>query len=141
MHLGRRLQPLSLAAHRDRRRSPRIDVRDQVRGTLTATGTAVCVLDLSYGGCLVSTAAPFEVGSLQQLTLETENGTVSITLTVRVVHSRRADGQQPVAYLAGCRFLAPRTATAAAEFDRLMDALTDVLSFDIESLDDDRPAS
>jgi hypothetical protein len=128
MHLTRFL-PIVATAHRDRRNSPRLDVRDRVLGTVVATGEAVRVVDLSFGGCLIAGSMPFVVGSVHQLQLQTANGEAAAQVAVRVVHSRRADSQSPETHLTGFRFVTPRTAAAAADFDLLMDAVTEVLSF------------
>lgn len=134
MHLSRLIPGGMAARHVDRRRWPRIDVRDRIRSTLAESDEPVRLLDLSFDGCLIATARRLPIGSLHQVTLATVDRAVSVTVTVRVVHSRQARGS---VFAAGCQFIAPRTSETAADFDRLMDAATDVLSYDIACLKDE----
>ena len=107
----------------DRRRTPRIVVADQLRA-ITSTGVPLHILNLSYGGCLVASASPFFVGSMQQFTIETLDQSVRVIVTARVVHTRLESPATPeTAYVTGFRLLGPRTTDAAALFDSLMDVV------------------
>ena len=115
---------LARGHEKDRRRTPRIGVGNQLRA-VTATGIHLNVLNLSYGGCLVASASPFFVGSLQQFSLETLDRSVKVVVTARVVHTRLETPATPEwAYVTGFLLLGPWTAEATALFDSLMDAVT-----------------
>jgi hypothetical protein len=102
-------------------------VTGRLQASHAASGTEVDVLDLSYGGCLIASAISFPVGSLQQLGLGTRDGSMALILTTRVVHTRvEPHAALERRHLTGLRFVAPWTTQAAAEFDRLMDAVTGV---------------
>ena len=119
------------ARGRDRRSSPRIDVTDQLRAAVARSGAPIRILDISFGGCLVESEAPFPIGTLQQFDFETLDRSLRLTVTARVVHSRSDSSAAPHAtFVTGLQFVAPRTPESAAEFDRLMDALTAVLTFE-----------
>jgi hypothetical protein len=100
-----------------------------VRGTLVSSDRPVRVRDISFGGCQVESEALLAVGSLQQVHLETMDGSIRVTITGRIVHSRREPSRGAV-FVAGVRFLGPRTGDDIAQFNRLMDAATAVLSFE-----------
>ena len=108
----------------DRRRFPRIDAADRLLAA-TTTGMRLHVLNLSYEGCLVAGAAPLAVGSMQQFQLDTVDGSVSVIVTGRVIHTRLDSPSTPdTAYLTGLRLVGPRSLEAGAAFDSLMDLLT-----------------
>ena len=113
----------------DRRRSPRIDVHDQIRGVEAVSRARIRLLDISFGGCLLESESPFEIGSLQQFELHTPDGSVSLTLTVRTVHSRRDSIEAPRSrYVSGFTFVAPRGREAQERLHQLLDAVTSALS-------------
>jgi c-di-GMP-binding flagellar brake protein YcgR len=122
-------RPNLLSPYRDRRSAPRIDVTDRLRATVASSEMPIRVRNISFGGCLLESEEPLPVGALQQFRFETLDGTVSVTVTARVIHSRCRTIRPRQVFVTGVRFVAPRMADVSAEFDRLMDAVTSVLSF------------
>lgn len=112
---------------KDRRRSPRLAVSDQIHARLGGSDVPVRVLDISFGGCLLETDAPLRVGSLKELHFFTPQGASVCIVTARVAHSR---GEAGSCYSTGFSFVGPRGPSGAAEFDRLIDAVMGVLSTD-----------
>ena len=115
----------------ERRGARRVDVGDRLQATLVDSDIPVRVVDISFGGFLIETAAPFPVGSLHRFRLETADRSVALTLTARTVHSRRDSASaQHSWYLSGFRFLPPQAPDAAEDFVDLLDLVMSELAWD-----------
>ena len=105
---------------RERRRSPRVELRGLVSGRLLQPGTAVVVVDMSLGGLATETPFPFERGTVHELQLTLGDG-AAVDLRARVMHCRNiaAEGEEP-RYFTGFQFVDEEGEDAAGGvFDNL----------------------
>jgi hypothetical protein len=93
------------ASGSERRHDVRLDVLGELHGEFESIGIPLVVRDLSLGGCAIETHAPLEPGSTQFIRIDVYDS-VSVTLQVRVVHSRRVSGSlRPPRYVSGLQFI------------------------------------
>lgn len=115
----------------ERRRARRVPVADRLQATLVDSGIPVRLVDISFGGFMVESAAPFPVSSLHRFRIETADRSVALTITARTVHSRRDSASARHSwYLSGFRFLPPPAPDAAADFVGLLDLVMSELAYE-----------
>jgi hypothetical protein len=107
----------------ERRRFPRVNVRDHLVGESGAAATAVRVVDLSGDGFLVESPMPFDFDSEHQFRLHMANGP-DITVAAKALHSRLASEESgPSIYLTGFVVTGPDQWRGRLPFDGLIDAM------------------
>jgi hypothetical protein len=85
------------------------------------------ILDISAGGCLLESEAPFPAQSPQLCEFRTLDGSVRLMITVRVTYSRSVGAPAGrIMFLTGLEFVATHSGANPAEFDRLLDAVSAV---------------
>jgi hypothetical protein len=113
------------------RHAPAIDAGDWLHATLVNTAAPVRVLEVSFGGFVLETAAPFPVGSRHLFRFETADDSINLTVAARAVYSRRDSASARHSwYVSGFRFLPPSDGDAAEHFDRLLDLVASALTID-----------
>jgi hypothetical protein len=109
---------------RDRRRSPRLEASAEILGRLVPAGSVVRVVDISFGGFLLETDTPFEVGTLHQVRLYTLDGSADLVVSAVAVHSRRDSAAAPRSrFISGFSLAGPHQWDAHVQYDRLLDVL------------------
>jgi len=89
----------------ERRQDARLDVLGELHGEFESIGVPLVVRDLSLGGCAIETHSALEAGSTQFIRIDVYDS-ISVTLQVRVVHSRRVPGSlRPPRYVSGLQFI------------------------------------
>jgi hypothetical protein len=113
------------------RDAPAMDAGGWLHATLVDTAAPVRVLEVSFGGFVLETAAPFPVGSRHLFRFETADDSIDLTVAARVVYSRRDSASARHSwYVSGFRFLPPSDGDAAEHFDRLLDLVASALTID-----------
>jgi hypothetical protein len=89
----------------ERRQEERLDVLGELHGEFESIGVPLVVRDFSLGGCAIETHSALEAGSTQFIRIDVFDS-ISVTLQVRVVHSRRVSGSlRPPRYVTGLQFI------------------------------------
>ena len=102
----------------ERRRAPRIELVDPLKGQSTSTQTDVVVSDISLTGLRIESAAPFTVNDVHDFQLTLGDGAL-VALRGRVVYSRPLTTETESRYVTGVEFLADATDAAEDVIDRL----------------------
>ncbi len=110
----------------ERRKSPRIDVVQRVRGEVVRLDAEIVVHDLSRTGFAVVSKLMFEPGTLLDFRLSAE-GSPDVTVSAEAVHTR-ALHPSPDLYLTGFKFLPGKMTGVVPQtrIDRLIAAVLDV---------------
>jgi hypothetical protein len=89
----------------------------------------VTIVDLSVGGFLLESDAPFTVGSLHQFRIAQRGGAWTPMLTARSMHVRVRRDSSPVRYLTGFAFVEPIGEEARRRVHALVEHVTSVVVF------------
>jgi hypothetical protein len=107
----------------ERRRFPRVNVRNHRVGASGSTTGAIRVVDLSGDGFLVESPLPFASDSEHQFRLHVADGP-DVTVTARALHSRRdSEKAEHSFFLTGFVVTGPEEWRDRPPFDGLIDAM------------------
>lgn len=109
---------------REKRQSPRIDVRTRVSGCLDTVDTPIVVHDLSRTGFAAVSQVPFPAGEILGFRLVGPDGS-SIRVTALSVHTRSLPAT-PGLHLTGFKFVPDRRTARMPQalIDQLIDSLS-----------------
>jgi Tfp pilus assembly protein PilZ len=121
----------SVASHRDRRSSPRIQVLGQLHGKLVPIGLPVAVVDISLGGFAIKTSVAFPIGAVHQFGLTLGDG-ASVVVAGRVAYCRPDETlSRDAGFLTGFSFVEEAFLSGVTPED-IIDRITSSLSFDVQ---------
>jgi hypothetical protein len=111
----------------ERRQHPRVPAGGHVHATIPDQAQDVTILDLSRGGFLLESAAPFTVGSLYQFRVALKDGRWMTLLTARSMHARARP--ETGSHLTGFAFVEPLGEDARARVHMLVEHVASVVSY------------
>src|SRR5438477_4286764 len=106
---------------RERRTSPRVNVRDRVKAEAVDLAQDVIIHDMSLGGFLIESPEAFPVGALHQFRVAANDGSWTTMLTATCVNSRPWQGEtDSPSYLTGFAFVEPQGLDAQQRLQALV---------------------
>ena len=115
---------------RDRRRSPRVAVGQEVQAGLVTIGEAVTVLEVGFGGFSALLTVPVPVGSQHEFRFRVPSG-FAVTLGTTVRYCLRINAPDSTSFLIGVEFDRQDRPEVRRTIDRLVDEATAALSFEV----------
>jgi hypothetical protein len=104
----------------ERRRTHRVIARDAVAVADPHRPGRLCFVNMSLGGLLLETDAPYDEGHITDLAIASHEGGWSIRLTARTVYCHQVD-ENGSAFMTGWAFVDTATAPAGAEIQALFE--------------------
>ena len=113
----------------ERRRVPRVDIHDQLTGSLI-TVRPVLVRDIGLGGMAIQSSFPLDMNGEHLFELKAADGTTA-RVRARVVRSLRGTGAgQDAVYITGLAFCDDHMQIADSDVGRIIDQAMCVLTID-----------
>ncbi len=117
---------------KERRRAPRLQVLNRVRGQLVSAAVRLKIREMGRGGFSVESAVAFPPGARRLFRFTTHSG-VQVIIEGAVAHSRQESPHSGDArHVTGFRFIHSRLTDTAADITLLLEATTGMPGFQDE---------